>query len=112
DTVVPDVPSASVDFAYSLLVLQHLEREDAFLLMKELRRIVAPTGTVVITFPNLLADVYLQSFVRDATTGGVNNPVRARIYTPQEVGAILPAAGFSVTVEEEVEVRAVCRPLP
>lgn len=112
DTRIPDVPNGSVDCVFSFLVLQHLEREDAFLLLKEVRRIIKPDGVVLLTFPNLLSDVYLDSFVRDATMGGLANPVRARIYTPQEVERLLPAAGFSVDeLTAETEIRAVCRPV-
>jgi SAM-dependent methyltransferase len=110
DTAIPDVPTASVDLVYALLVLQHLEREDAFLLLEELRRIVRPTGTVVVTFPNLLSDTYLAGFLDYAHTGEVANPARARIYTPQEVGRLVPAAGFDVDIEADVEIFAVCRP--
>jgi len=111
DVVFPDVPSQSVDVAYSLLVLQHLEREDAFLLLEELRRVVRPTGTVLLTYPNLLSEIYLQGFVDYAHTGAASNPSRARLYTPQEVEAILPAAGFSAEIEAGTEIRVVARPV-
>jgi ubiquinone/menaquinone biosynthesis C-methylase UbiE len=110
DTDVPDVPSASVDLAYALLVLQHLEREDAFLLLEELRRVVKPSGTVFVTFPNLLSDTYLSGFLEYARRGETANPARARMYTPQEVARIVPAAGFAVDIEADVEIVAVCRP--
>ena len=110
DTAIPDVPTATVDLAYALLVLQHLEREDAFLLLEELRRVIRPEGTVVVTFPNLLSDTYLAGFLHYARTGEVTNPARARMYTPEEVGRLLPAAGFDVELEAGVEILAVCRP--
>lgn len=100
-TAVPDVPDADVDLAYSVLTLQHLEREDAFLLLRELHRVLRPGGTAYLTFPNLLSPTYLDCFVTYATSGEVANRARARLYTPQEVGAVLPAAGF--TVERMVE---------
>lgn len=111
DTSIPDVPDESVDLAYAILVLQHVEREDAFLLLKELRRVVRPTGTVMVTFPNLLSDVYLESFLEYVRTGASSYPARARMYTPQEVERILPYAGFSVTIDAQTEIRAVCRPV-
>jgi len=110
DTDIPDVPTASVDLVYSLLVLQHLEREDAFLLLEELRRVVKPSGTVFLTFPNLLSDTYLSAFVDYAHRGETANPARARMYTPQEVERVVPAAGFDVELEAGVEIVAVCRP--
>ena len=110
DTDIPDVPTASVDLAYALLVLQHLEREDAFLLLEELRRVVKPSGTVFVTFPNLLSATYLESFLGYARRGEATNPARARMYTPQEVARVVPAAGFDVELEAGVEIVAVCRP--
>lgn len=111
DVAFPQVPSGSVDLAYSLLVLQHVEREDAFLLLEELRRVVKPTGAVVLTFPNLLSDVYLESFLTYAHSGASTEPARARIYTPEEVGRLLPAAGFSAEIVAETEIRVVARPI-
>ena len=81
DVTFADVPSGSVDMAYSLLVLQHLEREDAFLLLEELRRVIRPTGTVILTYPNLLSDTYLAGFVDSAHRGDPTAIARARIYT-------------------------------
>ena len=62
-TSVPAVPDDAVDVAYSLLTLQHVEREDAFALLRELRRVVRPGGRLYLTFPNLLSDTYLDAFV-------------------------------------------------
>lgn len=107
DVEIPDVPSGSVDFAYSLLVLQHLEREDAFLLLEELRRVLRPAGRAYLTFPNLLSDTYLECFVTYAHSRASGQLERARLYTPQEVERLLPAAGFKVlSVEVETEIRA------
>lgn len=113
DVAIPDVPSASIDVVYSFLVLQHLEREDAFLVLRELRRVLRPDGVAILTFPNLLADGYLEGFVRYALTGEVTNPARARVYTPQEVERVLPAAGLSVVeLEAGNDIIATCRPIP
>lgn len=111
DVVFPEVPSASVDLAYSVLVLQHVEREDAFLLLEELRRVVRSSGTVVVTFPNLLSDVYLRTFVGYAHDGDSTKRDRARMYTPQEVERILPAAGFDAQLTADTEIRVVARPV-
>ena len=107
---VPGVPDASVDLAYSILVLQHLEREDAFELLRDVRRMVRPGGAVYLTFPNLLSEEYLSAFLAYVEQGEVANRSRARFYTPQEVGRLLPAAGFSVEeLDAGVEIRVVCR---
>ncbi|MGO9560037.1 MAG: class I SAM-dependent methyltransferase [Acidimicrobiales bacterium] len=111
DVSIPEVRDASVDLAYSLLVLQHLEREDAFLLLEELRRLIKPTGTVVLTYPNLLSDSYLESFLQYAHSGASTEPARARFYTPQEVDRLLSAAGFRADLEAETEIRVVAHPV-
>ena len=49
-------------------------------------------------------------FLDYARTGEIANPARARMYTPQEVARLLPAAGFDVDIEADVEIFAVCRP--
>lgn len=110
DTGMPDVPTGSIDMVYSLLVLQHVEREDAFLLLEEIRRVLRPDGRAVLTFPNLLSDIYLEGFVHDARTGASAQVNKARVYTPQEVERIVTAAGFDVEIEAKTEVWAVATP--
>lgn len=109
-TAMPAVPGESVDMAYSLLTLQHLEREDAFALLRDLRRALRPGGRAFLTFPNLLSDTYLAAFVAQVEAGEVANQARARAYTPQEVERLLPAAGLAIErLEAGVEIVAVCR---
>ena len=110
DVSFPDVPSGSIDLAYSLLVLQHVEREDAFLLLEELRRVIRPTGTVIVTYPNLLSETYFSNFVDSARRGEASARARARLYTPQEVEALLPAAGFRAEFEAGTEIRVTAHP--
>ena len=108
-TSVPDVPASSVDLVYSLLTLQHLEREDAFLLLEDTRRMLRPGGTAYLTFPNLLSDTYLDAFLGYARAGFSDRRARARFYTPQEVERVLGAAGLTVaSLEAGTEIVAVC----
>jgi ubiquinone/menaquinone biosynthesis C-methylase UbiE len=109
-TALPEeIPEASVDFAYSLLTLQHVEREDAFMLLRDLRRVLRRGAKAHFTFPNLLSETYLGHFVQYAEGGEVRNPARVRFYTPQEVERILPAAGFDVArIDVDTEIRATC----
>jgi ubiquinone/menaquinone biosynthesis C-methylase UbiE len=51
-TRIPSIDSSSVDFVYSILTLQHLEREDAFLLLRDVYRVLRPGGSAFFTFPN------------------------------------------------------------
>jgi ubiquinone/menaquinone biosynthesis C-methylase UbiE len=96
DLAFPDVPTASVDVAYSLLTLQHVEREHAFRLLRELHRVLRPGGRAILTFPNLLSEQYLDAFLHYVEVDEVGNPARARFYTPEEVQRLLPAAGFEI----------------
>jgi hypothetical protein len=70
------------------------------------------TGRAYLTFPNLLSDTYLDAFVAYAEAGYGDHAARARFYTPQEVGRILPAAGLRPeSLEGEVEIVAIAAPL-
>jgi hypothetical protein len=93
---------------YSVLVLQHVEREDAFCMLRDVRRVLRPGGVAYLTFPNILDDGYLSAFVQYAETGEVANVARARFYTPAEVERLVTAAGFvEVSVAEGPDIVAV-----
>lgn len=105
----PEVQTGSVDVVYSLLTLQHVEREHAFRLMRELRRVLKDGGSAYLSFPNLLSDVYLQAFLEYVERDEVGNPARARFYTPEEVRRLLPAAGFDIRdLVANVEIIVTC----
>lgn len=109
-TALPEIETGSVDFAYSLLTLQHVEREHAFRLLRELRRVLRDRGRAYLSFPNLLSDEYLQAFLHYVEVDEVRNPARARFYTPQEVERLLPAAGLEIEgLDAGVEIVATCR---
>jgi ubiquinone/menaquinone biosynthesis C-methylase UbiE len=109
-TALPELDSGSIDFVYSLLTLQHVEREHAFRLLREVRRVLRDGGRAFLTFPNLLSDEYLRAFLHYVDVNEVGNPARARFYTPQEVERLLPAAGFEIEqLDAGVEIVATCR---
>jgi len=109
DTTVPDVPDGSIDFVYSVLVLQHLEREDAFCLMEDVARMLRPGAAAFVTWPNVTDPFYLDGFVTYARNGEVANPSRARMYTAMELETILPAAGFTkVEVYDAPNIVTIC----
>ncbi|MGD9573099.1 MAG: class I SAM-dependent methyltransferase [Thermoleophilia bacterium] len=104
------VADDEVDFAYSLVTLQHLERESAFLLLRELRRVMRPGATAHLTFANLAAPEYLTAFVRYAENGDAADPRRARFYTEEELRIMLETSGFeAVGIARETELVAVVR---
>ncbi len=88
------------DFAWSVLVLQHMEKEDAFTYLRELNRVLRPGGRVFLQFPNLRSKFYFEgSFLVYVDTHD-RSPVRVRPYTVLEVERFMQAAGFG-----EIDIR-------
>jgi SAM-dependent methyltransferase len=84
------------DLVFSYLVLQHLEKEDAYRYMKEAYRVLKPGGTFVAQFPNLLSPEYTTAFLEGVTVPQRSH-ARVRPYTESEVQHELALLGFSVT---------------
>lgn len=87
---------ASIDLVFSFLVLQHLEREDAFLYLQDAHRVLKPGGRLFTQFPNLLSAEYTRAFVAGAKDLR-RSPGRVRAYTETEVRHLVATAGFEVT---------------
>jgi ubiquinone/menaquinone biosynthesis C-methylase UbiE len=103
------------DLAFSFLVLQHLEKEDAFLYLREALRVLKPGGVFVTQFPNFLAPTYARAFA-DGAGVVVRSPGRVRASTEAEVRQTLALAGFEVGElwlgghdEQAAEIYAVAR---
>lgn len=88
--------AGSVDLVFSFLVLQHLEREDAFRYLRDARRVLKPGGRLLTQFPNLKSPEYTRAFVLNAEAYP-RSPGRVRAYTEPEVRHVLATAGFDVT---------------
>jgi cyclopropane fatty-acyl-phospholipid synthase-like methyltransferase len=88
--------SATIDLIFSFLVLQHLEREDAFLYLRDAQRVLKPGGRLFTQFPNLLSPDYTRAFLENAEAWP-RSPGRVRTYTEPEVRHILATVGFEVT---------------
>ncbi len=56
----------TMDVVFSFLVLQHIEREDAFLYLRDAHRVLKPGGRLFTQFPNLLSPEYTRAYVENA----------------------------------------------
>lgn len=83
------------DFAYSILTLQHLEKEDAYAALSEIQRVLKVGGLAYFSFPNFLSKEYFKGFLKNVKNPDFS-PIRTRLYTPQEVEKILTTMRFKV----------------
>ncbi len=83
------------DLVFSFLVLQHIEKEDAFLYIRDAFRVLRPGGTFLTQFPDLLSAVYSRAFL-DGAAVAERSPSRVRASTEPEVRHTLRLAGFEI----------------
>jgi ubiquinone/menaquinone biosynthesis C-methylase UbiE len=81
------------DFVFSLLTLQHLEKEDAYIYIKEIHRVLKRGGRVYLQFPHFLSDEVFKGFVSYANKRA-KHIARVRGYTEPEVAKMLTSVGF------------------
>lgn len=84
------------DLVFSFLVLQHMEREDAFGYLQDAHRVLKQGGTIYLQFPNFLSPEYTAGFLEGARQHP-RSPGRVRPYTQPEADHLLQLAGFTVT---------------
>ena len=93
------LPDASVDLAYSVEVLEHLEDQFAFL--REVQRVLRPGGRFVVTTPNVLS---LTSRLRTLLVGFLElfGPLPLRSEDPQHLGGhIHPVSVYFISYMAE-----------
>ena len=88
-------PGGKFDLVFSLLVLQHLEKEDAFLYLEDARRVLKPGGTLFVQFPNLRSPEYTESFLA-VLRARPRSPGRVRPYTEEELRHWMGLLGFEI----------------
>ena len=84
------------DFVFSEAVFQHLDKEHAILILRELRRICKTEGRIYLQFCNLLCPANLDNFIKYSLGSKVLTPNRMRYWLPQEVQQIVEALGFEI----------------
>lgn len=85
------LPTASVDFAYSYQVVEHLHPDDAMAHFREVARVLAPGGSYLCITPNRLSGPHDISRGFDREASGLH----LREYTLGEICARMKAAGFA-----------------
>ena len=95
---------ASFDKAYSVAVFIHMDKEDFFLYVQELARVLKPGGVLYFDTWNLASKVGWRRFMleveqhRRADPSERKDVARNQFSTPQEVCAFLEHAGFEPLV--------------
>ena len=89
-------PEGKFDFVFSLFVFQHLEKEDTYLYLTEIFRVLKGGGSSYLQFPNFLADWHFENFQKVAKEFGSNGAAKMRYYTLPEVRKMLECAGFNI----------------
>lgn len=91
------------DFVFSIITLQHLEKEDAYAYISEMCRVLKPEGKVYLQLPNFLSDIVFETFIKYVKSGS-RHITRVRGYTVSEVEKMMGSVGFDdlkMMVEEE-----------
>ncbi len=96
DGVKMPLDDSSIDFAYSILTLQHVEREDAYLILRDINRVLKEGGKFYVTFPDITSEAYWNGFESYAFNLPLRISGRARMYTVPEVEIMMKKAGFKI----------------
>lgn len=104
-------PDGKFDFVFSIIVLQHLEKEDAVFYLLEMFRILKPSGELYFNVLNFFDDGNFENFMEKY----VNNPssrtaIKMRYYCLDEVKKIVSSVGFeSVSLKANADIEILAR---
>ncbi len=84
------------DFVFSEAVFQHIEKENAALILTEFYRVLKKGGRVYLNFPNLLCPHNLQHFLMMSMKWEILTSYRMRYWLFEEVGCIMRTIGFEI----------------
>ncbi len=85
------------DLCFSFHCLQHMEKEDAYLALREIHRVLNLGGIAYLHFPDLTSETYFSLF---KSTEHRRDKSRVRAYTMPELKKIVSDLGFSIVNEE------------
>jgi SAM-dependent methyltransferase len=114
-TTLAPLADASFDKAYSVAVFIHMDKEDLFLYLRELRRVLKPGGRLYFDVWNLAHPIGWKRFdyeVRQhvgADPGQRKDVARNQFSTPQEIAIYLREAGFETVLmlDDSPQIQAV-----
>ena len=99
-TALAPLPDASFDKAYCVAVFIHMDKEDFYLYLQELARVLKPGGLIYFDTWNLISRVGWRRFAleaaqyRSADLSARKDVARNQFSTPDEVNAFLEHAGL------------------
>jgi ubiquinone/menaquinone biosynthesis C-methylase UbiE len=88
-------PAGSFDLIYSFYTLQHMEKEDAYICLLRIHRLLKPGGVTYIQFPDFVSDHFFALFQKYALMGS-RYGARARFYTRPEIEKLFEGAGINL----------------
>jgi ubiquinone/menaquinone biosynthesis C-methylase UbiE len=90
-------PDEKFDFVFSIIVLQHLEKEDAVFYLLEMYRVLKPSGKLYFNVPNFFEEgnfkYFMNTYVMDPSS---RTAIKMRYYCSQEIKKTLNSIGFNV----------------
>ncbi|MBA7609296.1 tRNA 5-carboxymethoxyuridine methyltransferase [subsurface metagenome] len=86
---------STFDFAFSVAVLSHMNKEQVVLLLGEFYRVLKENGKIFLQFYNLLYPPNLSKFIAESKAK-VHLPTHPRYWLPEEVREVVQATEFEV----------------
>ena len=96
------IPDNYVDKAYSVAVFCHLDKEDLFNYLRELRRIIKPSGTLYVETWNMASDIGWKRWQYEADNWFISehserkDVARNQFCSPDEFDLYVKKAGFDI----------------
>jgi ubiquinone/menaquinone biosynthesis C-methylase UbiE len=89
------LPHDSLDLIYSFYTLQHMEKEDAYICLRRMQRLLKPNGHIYLQFPDFTSDHYFSLF-EEYSLSGSKYGARVRAYTKPEIEKMFAGAKIKI----------------